>query len=654
MTEIHCQFVNMRYVILFSILLATQIQVAWGQTKEVLDAYRLKYPKHHLVQLKDEMKIVVRMEKNVPVVEHQYSLEYLVLDNNGSLSLAEQRVGYSSFQQMGEIEAYTMVPTEKGSKKLPVKRIETRDAETSGSVFHDDNKEKVIFFPGLAPGALVHLSYSFIMTDNTFPFSYNFFASIPVESNKVTIEVDSSVHINHRLFHGDRLAIKYSENLVKNKRIYSWFSDKAMIIDNEDVAPEPRYYAPHLLAQIGYYTTKAGNVSLGQSIGDLHANYQQNVEQVENEIPDPELLRIADSIARPFSDEFDKVKAIYYWVQDHIKYIAIEAGMEGFVPRQPSAVLHKRYGDCKDMASLIYSMTKAIGIPTYLTWIGSRELPTRYTEFPSSFCDNHMIASYKKNGKIYFLDATDSFLSIEMPSSFIQGKEAFVHLGKDKFEIANVPVIPSGITQRIDSTWAKLDGKNMTGYIHSWHSGYYHSLITDVLRDMPKNELDKLSTSIYQRCNNSFLATNSTTKDVLEREKPAYMTCDWKASNYATTYNNEVYVNLLLDKNYIQYFDLKPDRVAPMEFPFAFDDQSVTIFEIPEGYEVKSVPKNVEFKTEFFEFSVTYKQEKTTVTSALHLKTNFILLDTANVQQWAKLLTLSKQAFSETLVLQKK
>lgn len=644
----------MRNVILILIALFASIQFYFGQTKAVLDTYLKKYPKHHLVQLKDEMKIVVRMEKNVPVVEHHYTLEYLVLNNNGSLSLAEQRIGYSSFQQMGEIEAYTMVPTEKGSKKLPVKRIETRDAETTGSVFHDDNKEKVIFFPGLEPGALVHLSYSFIMTDNTFPFSYNFFASIPVESNKVTIEVDSSVHINHRLFYGDRLAIQYSENLLKNKRVYTWFSDKAMILDNEDVAPEPRYYAPHLMAQIGYYSTKTGKVSLGQSIGDLHANYQQNVEQVENEIPDPELVRIADSIARPFTDEFEKVKAIYYWVQDHIKYIAIEAGMEGFIPRQPSAVLHKRYGDCKDMASLIYSMTKAIGVPTCLTWIGSRDLPTKYTEFPSSFCDNHMIATYKKNGKVYFLDATDSFLSIEMPSSFIQGKEAFVHLGKDQFEIVNVPVMPSAVTQRIDSTWAKLDGKNMTGYIHSWHSGYYHSLITDVLRDMPKNELDKFSTSIYQRCNNTFLATNTTMKDVLEREKPAYMTCDWKASNYATTYNNEVYVNLLLDKNYIQYFDLKPDRLAPMEFPFEFDDQSVTIFEIPEGYTVKSIPKNVELKNEFFEFSVNYKQEKTTVTASLRLKTNFILLDAANVKLWANLLSQSKQAFSETLVLQKK
>ncbi len=69
--------------------------------------------------------------------------------------------------------------------------------------------------------------------------------------------------------------------------------------------------------------------------------------------------------------------------------------MRGLIPHPASYVCEKRYGDCKDMANLIVSMLHMAGVNNaYHTWIGTRDLPFKYTEFPTPIVDNHMIATY--------------------------------------------------------------------------------------------------------------------------------------------------------------------------------------------------------------------------------------------------------------------
>jgi hypothetical protein len=50
--------------------------------------------------------------------------------------------------------------------------------------------------------------------------------------------------------------------------------------------------------------------------------------------------------------------------------------------------------------------------------------------------------------KYYFLDATDQYNILGMPTSHIQGREALVHKGTSNFELIDVPVVPSDQNQR--------------------------------------------------------------------------------------------------------------------------------------------------------------------------------------------------------------
>jgi len=89
------------------------------------------------------------------------------------------------------------------------------------------------------------------------------------------------------------------------------------------------------------------------------------------------------------SSSIDKLRAIAEFVQDRIRYVAIEIDKGRFSPRLPDMTLSNSYGDCKDKATLMRAMLAAAGISSYpvLARIQGTVEPT----FPSPFQFNHVI-----------------------------------------------------------------------------------------------------------------------------------------------------------------------------------------------------------------------------------------------------------------------
>jgi hypothetical protein len=77
-------------------------------------------------------------------------------------------------------------------------------------------------------------------------------------------------------------------------------------------------------------------------------------------------------------------------VSQHIRYVAIELGVGGFVPHDPDWTLTNAYGDCKDQAVLFASLLKAKNIAAELVLIGTAP---RYdfAAVPAMSDFNHMI-----------------------------------------------------------------------------------------------------------------------------------------------------------------------------------------------------------------------------------------------------------------------
>ena len=115
----------------------------------------------------------------------------------------------------------------------------------------------------------------------------------------------------------------------------------------EEAAPADNCLYPHLLVTGPF--------------ADVQAMYRwlNGLAEVDCTLPQAEML--TDEITAGCTDELEKIRRTYAYVQQNIRYIAFENGLAGHRPDRPAEVLRKRYGDCKGMALLLRTLLKAQG-----------------------------------------------------------------------------------------------------------------------------------------------------------------------------------------------------------------------------------------------------------------------------------------------------
>ena len=126
----------------------------------------------------------------------------------------------------------------------------------------------------------------------------------------------------------------------------------------------------------------------------------------------------------PEADEEGRIRAVYDFVVSRTRYVGLEFGINSFKPYPVETILSRRFGDCKDKASLMHAMLESIGIDSRLALLrmsrlgGVDPMPASLAVF------NHAIL-YVPKYKL-FLDGTAEFHgSGELPADD-RGAEALI------------------------------------------------------------------------------------------------------------------------------------------------------------------------------------------------------------------------------------
>ncbi len=614
-----------------------------------LEQFVKKYPEESAVFLKRSEVAEIYFEKGEPKVKSDIYEDLLILNEKG-LAYNERSVYYSHFEKIEDLYPRTLVRKGSGYQTIKVKDFK-RQSEFSSGVFYDDQRSISWNYPKMEPGARVVLSYTERLSEPRF-FGKFFFASyLPAEEVEFIIKVPAGVKIRYLTF-GKGIA-EHTEVEVGNKTIHTWKASQVEKFKSGDGAPNIRYYVPHLVVFIESYKTKDGEVKLLSSPSDLYGWYYELTKNV-NTNEAPELKKVVDSLVAGKTDEFEKVKTIYYWVQDNIKYVAFEDGLGGFVPRNASVVHSRRYGDCKDMSSLITRMLNMAGVESHLAWIGTRDIPYDYQQVPTPLADNHMIAAYRKDNTWYFLDATGKNAPIEIYTSMIQGKEALVGKGEGQFEIVKVPEIPKEMNRVCDSVVLRWKENKLQG--KGWYiaNGYEKISIGHRLSNMPEEDKLKFLKNYLQKGNNKFTTDSIRHKNLNHRSLPLEINYVFSLPDYCKINGEEMYLNLNLDKTFHNQV-LEPEkRKMGYEFKNKTLDYHYTIFEIPEGYTLKHLPGDQAFYDPDFGFTIKYSQVGNRIICEKMIYRNILMLDTPLFLRWNEMVEAIGKAYGESVTFKKK
>jgi hypothetical protein len=161
---------------------------------------------------------------------------------------------------------------------------------------------------------------------------------------------------------------------------------------------------------------------------------------------DPAVQALADSLWASSGTQDVFVAAAARWVQDEVRYFGMELGDASHVPHQPSLVLQRRYGDCKDKTLLLVSLLRARGVQAWPALVSRGQQGAIGTMLPSPTIFDHVIAMVRLGGQDVWIDATESSQGGAIADTWIPpfGKALLIAPGVGELSDVALPMLPQG------------------------------------------------------------------------------------------------------------------------------------------------------------------------------------------------------------------
>lgn len=614
---------------------------------------------HYKEKYKDANKVVlnrdvsIRMDiKNEDLEIIQDNIEETLYMTDGANMAARETLNFSYFFELLDIEAYTSVFGDNRFKDYKVDAFTEKD--NLDNSFYDDSKSLVFLYPNLKKGAKTYLKYSEKIKNPRFLGAFFLGDLFPIDNSKFSILADKDINLVFREFNTEGLEVKFKKEEKWGDILYTWEIKGVNKFKIEDQSSNFRNVVPHIIPIITSYKIDDREISLSGKVDHLYQWYYSLVKDINKEVPNPELVNLVEDLTRDKKNELEKVRAIYYWAQENIKYIAYEYALGGFIPREANLVYDRKYGDCKDNSSILKEMLEIAGIDGRLTWIGTRSIPYKYDEVATPMVDNHMILSYRApNGKLYFLDATGRYNPLEYPSSFIQGKEALIEDGKDNFILEEVPIVPANLNVVKDRTYIMIQGNDLKGNTTTEITGYGKMDYSSYLEEMDtESKMKEFYNYRFEKGNNKFLIDSLNETNRNDYDKPLRIDYSFMVRDYVKNFGDEIYLNMNLNRE-ITSFKISKERKADVEYEYTKTYDFRNSLKIPEGYEIEYLPENFEVSNDFFAASINYEVEDDQLIYEFSGILDFILLSPQQQLELNGLLEEVEEAFKEVVILTK-
>ncbi len=618
-----------------------------GNAQNSLEEYKKQFPDFNELVLNDIQSYEFSIESDKIKVIQNNHYESLILNENGILNNKES-FSYSELVKLQSYDAFTLINDNGKEKRIKV--TQTNEIQsTQSAVFYDDVKQRQLIFPNLEAGARKVYNYQTQIEDPFLLHKFIFGGGLPIKNSTLEIKTEKNINIGFKIFNDDSNLIEFSKTEKKGKWIYKWTLKDVKPVKLEGNSPGFLYIVPHINIYIKDYKLNNQKVTVLGDINNLFDYYKGFTKNL-NQTEDPALKAITLKITENLTNDDDKVKSIFYWVKDNIKYIAFEYGYEGFIPREASLICERKFGDCKDMASIITAMAKYANVKNvFISWIGTRDIPYSYNELPTPAVDNHMIALYKKGEENIFLDATDKETLYGIPTGFIQGKEALYGDG-DSYKIISVPIVPAEKNEIKEQVKISIEKDKLVGSGKIEFNGYNRSRILSRLGDSTNKIKFEMIKSLVLKGNNKFNLKEYTEENIKDRDKPYQIDYNFDLGNYIIRVDKEIYINLFLDKP-LEKVIIEKDRSSQFEFEHLNYINSQYELEIPKNCTVKYLPKNFSLDNNYIKADFVYEIKNNKIFLTLQLKQKKLMLDKADFELWNKTIKDLKNNYSDTLIL---
>ncbi len=274
------------------------------------------------------------------------------------------------------------------------------DSDSPGAMYYDMTLEQ-FRFSGLEKGDVVELEYSLVPRRRSAPYNGYFgelvlFAGRGPELLKKYVLIAPAAQ---KIFvHAEKVA-PASVSAKDGSQVFLWESQAIPALPREPRSPGVTEISPYV-----HVSTMGDWKQLGSWYADL-IRPQFALDQSLND----ELSRITNGL----QTDKEKIRAIQEFVLRSTHYVALEFGIYSYKPYPVTQIYARRFGDCKDKASLMIALLRAAGIEAEIALVRTRSLGDVAVEPASIAVFNHAIVYVPKYD--LWLDGTAEYAGRELP-----------------------------------------------------------------------------------------------------------------------------------------------------------------------------------------------------------------------------------------------
>jgi len=465
-----------------------------------------------------------------------------------------------------------------------------------------------------------------------------------VQSSSIKISVDSTA--GFRYFNKN---IRLSPQIAANGGLltYTWRVNNLKAIKREDEAmpwremPSIRF-STYLFNCFGY----SGDMSSWKRFGDWI--YTLNSDITLSPARTGEIRKMTDSI----KNDKDKARFLYNYLQQSMRYVGIQLGIGGYKPFAASFVDDKKYGDCKALSNYMRAMLNVVGIKAYCALIraGENGEPADFGFPHNNF--NHEILCIPFKNDTTWLECTSNKTEFGVLSSFTENRNALL-ITEDGGKLVNTPKSRATENQFNSEEHIELkpDGSAKV-HIRVKGTGEYRlsyveseAIKTDEQKQFWLQELQIKQPSVFNFEPGKDAGGEKQVDLDMEYDKFCDVLTGDKQFYRPSTFKLWANTVPIADKRNTDFY---------WEWPRT--KSCVTTIDLPQGYEVESLPANASLKFSYgnYDISYVYDKAKNQVVSNVKFVLNNQVIPAAKYTEMQQYMDAIAKAQNKKLVIHKK
>jgi len=587
--------------------------------------------------------VLMYSERNVTVVSvdklvFQVRQAYRVL-RPGGREYGDVRVTFNSSSKVTTLHGWC-IPIE--GKDFGVKDKEAIEIAVSGIEGSDlvsDVREKFIHIPAAAPGSVVGYEYTIEEHPMVLQDDWAVQQEIPSKESRYSLHLPAGWEYRASWINHEDV-----KPIASGAGQWQWtLSDLAGIRREVRMPPMEAVAARMMVTLLPPGGDKSRGLQNWQEMGTWYTSLASGRRDLS-----PELKQKTITLATPANTTLDKMRAIAQFMQDDIRYVAIELGVGGFQPHPATDVFTHRYGDCKDKATLMSAMLHEIGIDSYYVLINTErgavglKAPVDVYSFnhailaiqlPVNLKDPSLVAVVENPllGRLLYVDPTNEMVPFGQIGGYLQANYGLL-VAPTGGELVLLPRQPASMSGVSRTAKLSLDSSGkLSGQVTEIRVGDRASAERFQLRTVSNSaeQIKPIETLLADSLANSRV-THASITNLKNIYQPFSFDFGFEASGYAKSTGELMLVRpRVMGRKSEGLLETKEPRLFPIEFSVPMLDADTFEITVPGGYQVDDLPPPVdaeysfasyhsksEVKGNVIRYTRTYEQKELSVPAA--------------------------------------